>query len=395
MSTDDEFIVGKKPGRVYFSREFPGKRQGEEHGARFASRVLEGADRTSFVTIEKEVVLRTTKTGRQQIKAFFFVDDRGIRTLTLQRFSAGPELPHEEAHFALVGKEISQLLDLAMLVRTAQFEGQDKVRLDATDLETFQLTPDAARTLLAADPKLLATLLEERITDRDIVALAYRRHELDYFARLLREPLFFDSEKKAKSVAQDERLWQMFFERNPWIFGYGLFYVFTSTLEQKKLEQIVAGTSLDAPGKRVDALLKSRGRISSLCFAEIKTHSTRLLEQAQYRADVWAPSRELAGAIAQVQKTVDRTEQSLGSRLDSRSSDGTPTGETAFLIRPRSIVVAGNLNEFRTDRGINEPQFASFELFRRQLVAPEILTFDELYERARFIVESAARDEAG
>ena len=121
MSTDDEFIAGK-PGRVYFSKEFPVKRLGGEQGARYASRILEGADRTSFITIEKEVVLRTTKTGRQQIKAFFLVDDRGIRTLTLQRFSADHEQPHEEAHFALVGKEISQLLDLAVLVRTAQFE---------------------------------------------------------------------------------------------------------------------------------------------------------------------------------------------------------------------------------------------------------------------------------
>lgn len=191
---------------------------------------------------------------------------------------------------------------------------------------------------------------------------------------------------------QDERLWQLFFERNQWIFGYGLFYVFTSSLDQGRLEQVVAGTSLDAPGKRVDALLRSRGRISSLCFAEIKTHATRLLEPTQYRADVWAPSRELTGAIAQVQKTVDRAEHALGNRLDSRHPNGAPTGETAFLIRPRSIVVIGNLSEFRTERGINETQFASFELFRRQIVAPEVLTFDELYERARFIVESAARD---
>lgn len=109
---------------------------------------------------------------------------------------------------------------------------------------------------------------------------------------------------------------------------------------------------------------------------------------------MWAPSRELAGAVAQVQKTVDRAEQSLGSRLDSRASNGAPTGESAYLIRPRSIVVIGNLNEFKTEKGINESQFSSFELYRRQLVAPEILTFDELYERARFIVESASRHDA-
>jgi hypothetical protein len=29
----------------------------------------------------------------------------------------------------------------------------------------------------------------------------------------------------------------------------------------------------------------------------------------------------------------------------------------------------------------------TFELFRRNITSPEILTFDELYERAKFIVE--------
>jgi len=69
--------------------------------------------------------------------------------------------------------------------------------------------------------------------------------------------------------------------------------------------------------------------------------------------------------------------------------------ENAFLVRPPSIVVIGNLEEFGTDYGINEPKYRSFELFRRQLMAPEILTFDELYERARFIVESSVMDETG
>jgi hypothetical protein len=59
-------------------------------------------------------------------------------------------------------------------------------------------------------------------------------------------------------------------------------------------------------------------------------------------------------------------------------------------MRPRSVVVAGSLSQFQTGHGVNEPRFTSFELFRRQLIAPEIVTFDELYERARFIVEQAA-----
>jgi hypothetical protein len=100
-------------------------------------------------------------------------------------------------------------------------------------------------------------------------------------------------------------------------------------------------------------------------------------------------------AIAQIQKTVERAENEIGRRLDSRDDHGNPTGESSFLIRPRSIVVVGNLAEFTTEQGINEPKYSSFELFRRQLTSPEILTFDELYERARFIVESSAQVHEG
>jgi hypothetical protein len=69
----------------------------------------------------------------------------------------------------------------------------------------------------------------------------------------------------------------MFFERNPWIFGYGLNYVYLDTLNDKKLEQVVQGHYVGGHGKRADALMKSKGVISSLCFVEIKTHKTPLL----------------------------------------------------------------------------------------------------------------------
>lgn len=395
MNRDDHYVGKKNPDRIYFSKEFPLKTLAEIRGARFVSEVFEENDREAFLKVNDEIVLRRTPSGRQEIKAFFLVDNRKIARLTLQRFSTDREQPRKEAYFTLKGDEIDRLLDLAVIIRTAKFDGQNKVRLDSKDLHQFSLTPEAIRTLLTSDPHLLAKLVEEEVTDRDLIAVAYRRRELDYFDRLLHDPEFFRLEKRIHSFSRDEDLWQSYFERNPWIFGYGLFYVFTSNLEDRKLEQIVAGSSLSGAGKRVDALLKTRGRISSLCFAEIKTHMTQLLEGSQYRPEAWTPSRKLVAAVAQVQKTVDRAEQTIGNRLEVTDSSGNPTGENAFLVRPRSIVVIGNLEEFETDYGINEPKYRSFELFRRQLVAPEILTFDELYERARFIVESSVMNETG
>ncbi|WP_279634501.1 Shedu anti-phage system protein SduA domain-containing protein [Paraburkholderia steynii] len=103
-------------------------------------------------------------------------------------------------------------------------------------------------------------------------------------------------------------------------------------------------------------------------------------------------SDELAGAIAQVQGSVQVSLASIRSRLDVKGEDGAPTGETLFFYQPRSFLVIGSLAEFRAAHGINEEKYSSFELFRRSVSAPEIITFDELLERARFIVEAGEQE---
>jgi hypothetical protein len=75
------------------------------------------------------------------------------------------------------------------------------------------------------------------------------------------------------------------------------------------------------------------------------------------------------------------------NKIEIESDYGEPTGETAFLYQPKAYVVIGCLDEFRTNTGVNEQKYSSFELFRRNIVNPEIITFDELYERAKFIVQ--------
>jgi hypothetical protein len=63
-----------------------------------------------------------------------------------------------------------------------------------------------------------------------------------------------------------------------------------------------------------------------------------------------------------------------------------PTGEHLFSYHPRSILIIGSLEQFKTPTGINKEKFRSFELLRRHTIRPEVITFDELYERAKFIV---------
>ena len=58
-----------------------------------------------------------------------------------------------------------------------------------------------------------------------------------------------------------------------------------------------------------------------------------------------------------------------------------------YNYQAKSFLVIGSLNEFVGEHGINEDKLRSFELLRKNTTSPEIITFDELYERARFIVE--------
>ena len=137
----------------------------------------------------------------------------------------------------------------------------------------------------------------------------------------------------------------------------------------------------------MDALLRTRGVISSLCFVEIKTHRTDLLQGKPYRSGCWAPSDELAGGVSQVQNTVALAAESIRTKLSINDVVDNPTNEEAFNYLPKSFLVVGNLEQFVGEHGVNQDRYRSFELFRRNTSSPEIITFDELYERARYIVQ--------
>jgi len=162
-------------------------------------------------------------------------------------------------------------------------------------------------------------------------------------------------------------------------------------LRAKKLEQTVSGFNFNQGGKRIDALMKSKGIISSFCFGEIKTHKKELLKEIvnPYRGECWAISDELAGSIAQVQKSVQKFIKNLPTKNEIKNKQGDLTGEQVFIYQPKSFVIIGSLGEFKAMNGINEDKYSSFELFRQNQTNPEIITFDELFERAKYIVQNS------
>jgi len=240
-------------------------------------------------------------------------------------------------------------------------------------LNRIILSESQAKRIIHENQELLSEILSSEVTKEDIVAVGYRKKQLDVYEKLLSDSIYFD-DLKVKKNATNEGLWQKYFEKNPWIFGYGLGYVFLS------------GLDVNSYDKHVDALMKTKGIISNLCFVEIKTHATQLLDTKSYRAGCWAPSKELAGVISQVQGTVASAIESLTDKINLKDSLGNPTGEEKYSYQPKAYLVIGSMAEFSTENGVNKDKLRSFELLRKNIVSPEIITFDELYERARFIV---------
>jgi len=203
----------------------------------------------------------------------------------------------------------------------------------------------------------------------DIYAVAAKREALAEFESNLQRDT-------------SEAKWQSFFETNPWIFGHGLNYVFLNKVG-RKLESQTTGSTFDRPGKRADGLMATNAEVSQYVLLEIKRNDTDLLREDTYRAGAWGVSEELSNAVTQIQKTVFEFTRNR-FRDYSKDSDGNDTGKIIYSVEPRSYLIIGNLSQLLS----NDDKVACFELFRRNLRAPEILTFDELYQRARFIVEN-------
>ncbi|MDV9168625.1 DUF4263 domain-containing protein [Streptomyces sp. W16] len=267
-------------------------------------------------------------------------------------------------------------------------------------------TPGDSLQLVAGDEAQLAQLLTDQdrttvlgavrtaigggLTEEDIRLISNRKEQLQRFERLLTDVDYFQQEESLATTRGAEAVWQAFFETNQWIFGYGLNLIACESIDDGKLERITAGANIfGGSGKRIDAIMRSKGLISSMLFCEIKTHDTELLAKTPYRAGVFQASKELGGGVAQVQKTVSKAQQLISREFLTRmyEDDGTPTGVELSTTRPRQVVVIGSLREFTDNGGVNPEKINSFELYRTSIQDVEVITFDELYERACFIVE--------
>jgi len=244
---------------------------------------------------------------------------------------------------------------------------------------SFSLVSQAESQIVAALKKRrlesVASIIRElsavpgvNLTEQDINSLLKRKGKLAEF------------EEALQKHASDERWWQDFFETNKWIFGYGLNY---EILRQEQAQPSYGGVRIDGTGmQRGDFLMSTIGILNFTVLVEIKTRETPLLSGSnEIRSGAWSLSHELTDALAQIQANVQSWETVSShdsSNLDVLEKKG------VYTVEPKGIIVIGMLSEFKDVRS----KRATFQRFRRSIHGIEVISFDELLSRARFITRN-------
>ncbi|MDD4029657.1 MAG: DUF4263 domain-containing protein [Caldisericia bacterium] len=183
--------------------------------------------------------------------------------------------------------------------------------------------------------------------------------------------------KQNLDKSQSEIYWQKFFLKNPWIFGYGFNLQFLNILIEQPTYK---GPSYDGTGaQKGDYLASTEANCRFTVLIEIKKPDTKLIEVGDYRSSTSKLNKELIWAVSQVQVNCKSWAENGSKNPESIDS---LDKNNIFTVEPKGILVIGNTNQIKDDRNKRE----TFELFRRNLHNPDIITYDELYERARFIV---------
>lgn len=242
--------------------------------------------------------------------------------------------------------------------------------------------------------KIISELATEKglVVEGDIGNIARKKEAVELFDQLLNKPEIFDQKKKEWEKSKDEDVWQKFFEDNKWIFGYGLEYVFNAPINKDKLQQTLYGSNFLQHGKRPDGILKTLGLAQFINIVEIKTSNKSLLDNEMYRkSNVWQVSNELVGSVSQCQQYIRISKNTLDEFFEIKDKEGNRTDEEIFCFNPKCFLIIGNLEkEFSDGNGkIDNPdKLSCFEYFRNNLLTPEIITFDQLYHRAKNIIDS-------
>lgn len=287
----------------------------------------------------------------------------------------------EEVRLALTARQTRRLYealsDLYQIPPRGWTKGEKRNVLvldDSSHPDTADLLPMILDAINRGGLSLFRSIAEAQ-PDLVRAAAIMKRHQertaaLQEFETALRENKWTEAE------------WEKFFARNTWIFGLNLAFQFLGTLTTQPT--YVVPSVFGSGGQRGDFLMTTEGDARFTVVVDIKKPDALLVQEKPYRNRVYAPGPDLVGGVAQVQSYCSTWE--LKARSDYHEAIELDRRHIS-AIQPKGILIIGHSSQLD-----DADKRDSFALFRRNTLNLEIVTYDELLERARFIVNSEAQE---
>ena len=379
-STEDDVINNSKPNHLYTHDFNKGK---------YFSVVYENRE---GVTLQVSAKI--------QLKIVYIYDKdtiSGFEITKLREYNKQDGYQETKEKINLSSFDLSDIVSFAKFISEVDLKGisERRIKLGGESFDELDdETKKKLKTLLSTNDGqdvILALLNEGAITSLDIVNVGYRKKQLSIFDKLLNNSNYWNiygKEQKDKSekvdATKEEKVWQFFFKKNPWIFGYGLDYKYLNILQN---ESVVRGS--DVSGKGSENLDTLAGNTDYTVLIELKKPSTELFGNDQNRANSWRLSNDLFSAVSQILEY--KASHIVEWENESKKYDDTESKITQKALDPKTVLIIGRDAMFNgTDKEIDIKK-KTFELYCRDSRNIKILTYDELYRRAKFIVESAEK----
>ncbi len=364
---------------LFISKEtkFTNSITGAVTSKRYIRKVIDKSDQGEIIKVKGELVLRTSPSNREQIKIVVLDNDNSQMHFVIQKFRGDTGNPFKDTDFYFSQNEFIRLSKFLNLVRFIDLSNTGNFQIRESSLKDHVLVDKKEKELIQAfkdihgedRTRLLQMIKNENLTKEDIDVLSGRKEGLDIF----KKKLFIEND-------WDEKKWQLFFEQNTWIFGYGLDYRFLSILQRE-----ASISSVDIDGKntvKTDFLL---GSTEFTVIVEIKRPDTPIFDTEQDRSKSWKLSKELYYSVSQI--LAQKAEWQVKSISNNYDKKGNLITQKTF--DPKCILIVGSSDQYSGNDRDSNIKKQTFELFRRDSRNIEILTYNEVYERAFFIVNQS------
>ena len=240
--------------------------------------------------------------------------------------------------------------------------------------------------------KDIMSLVEQTtLSSEDIKAILFSQRKKTVFGFycflkncLVQEKEPFSYYRNTREIKEqgEEVIWHHFLKENNWIIGLNVKLEFIRDLIS---EQKIGIENSDGAGSpKVDFL----GVSYFISLIELKTSNTKIFKlnkTSNSRANTWDFSNEFIEAYSQI--LAQKSDFYSNKRIINEKGEVLDL-ERNRVLDPKAILIIGNRNiEFPHARKREENiKSDSFERFRRGNKNVEIITFDELFERAYHIV---------